>query len=62
MNQFEFRVTNKLTGAKDRVRATTYNELEAYKAICEYYSDYEVETTAINVRPPHAVLGEIDCS
>ena len=61
MNQYEFRVTSKRTGAKDRVRATAYNELEAYKAICEYYYDYDVETTAINVRPPHAVLGEISC-
>jgi len=61
MNQYEFQVTSKRTKAKDQIRATAYSEIEAYKAICAYYSDYEIETHASSIRPPHAVVGEINC-
>jgi hypothetical protein len=62
MNQYEFQVINKRTGAKDQIRATAYNELEAYKAVYNYYSQgFDIETHASKIRPPHAVLGEIDC-
>jgi hypothetical protein len=62
MHQYEFSVTCKRNGAKDQIRATAHTEIEAYRAIANYYADgYEIEPHALNIRPPHAVLGEIDC-
>jgi hypothetical protein len=62
MHQFEFQVICKRNGAKDQIRATAHTEIEAYKAIFNYYSrGYEIETHASKTRAPHAVLGEINC-
>jgi tRNA(Arg) A34 adenosine deaminase TadA len=63
MNQFEFNVACKHNGVKDQIRATAHTEIEAYRAIYEYYSpSFYIDTHASAKRAPHAVAGEIDCS
>ena len=63
MKQYEFEVRNKRTGAVDQVRATANNQITAYLAIkAGYGNQYEIGQWPLQVRPAHAVLGEIDCT
>jgi hypothetical protein len=63
MRQYEFEAINRKRGNIERIRATALNETLARAAIVDYYADqFEVMELCCDINPPHAILGEIDCS
>jgi hypothetical protein len=63
MKQYEFEAINRNRGNVERIRATALTEAIARAAIVDYYADqFDVLESCCDINPPHAILGEIDCT
>lgn len=63
MRQYEFEAINRKRGNVERIRATAKTEAIAREAIVEYYREqFDIAELCCDINPPHAILGEIDCS
>ena len=63
MKQYEFEAIHRNRKNVERIRATAATEAIARAAIVDYYADqFDVMESCCDINPPHAILGEIDCS
>lgn len=63
MHQYSFLAVSKRDGRRDSIRATACNARVARWHVVNYYGDaYQISEEPESIKPPHQVLGEIDCS
>lgn len=63
MHQFSFLAVSKRNNHCDSIRATARDARIARWHVMNYYGHlYDISEEPTSIRPPHHVLGEIDCS
>lgn len=63
MRQYEYEMINKKSGRVEYARATAKTaEIARLQIVLAYGDQFNVMDLFADIRPPHAMLGEIDCS
>lgn len=63
MRQYEFQLTRRDDGRKDRVYCTAPSERIAFVAVTHAYApQFHISEYAIDSRDPHTILTEIDAT